>query len=742
MEIRKPKYDAEKLTDSDLEQVFRLPPGVPHEFTRSTLLIGARGVGKTTLLKYLEHQGSSSLYISLLEELGTVVKDNLLPGATTHEDRLRQHKERTQVELLVSVSVLRVAAEKGLTLNLDSMRSLLPVVLSHVESAEPSGWLRSVRMELHKPWSGSQASDDAKGTLGKVLAAVSQLATMAGSTLTVLFDRADMIPASAARPIVELLDQHGRFVSVVATRPAAHSDPDWGVIPGVVPGDHYDILHLGVEPRSPEWTAFVQACVKAQLGDALVQRRVPQHVLDSIAYFCRDSVRIALELTFDTLQLPGDWDDALQSALKRSRSALLDRADAALKRWHPSTRRLIESWRERLLPAKGVLSLRQVLELAVKRPVRQATLDLREAPRAVDSFIASALSVGALCPPSSEGWLPGKRMSAVEVQPLLLWQLPDPISPPTTREPMRFEMAPSEFMGSGKPPRRGRAIFVGYRFGNPESGAFFERLSSAIAQHPLLNQVRVVDGHLPAGAQWASKIRERIRTASLGFVGDVTGVRGDVVFELGLAYGLRRAVIPVVIDDEARSRCPLWLTSFQVGTYTTQGGLQGIVTSIHEHVSSPGEYRPRLPALVPSEVAWLCSHPWARHAEERARTVTEAEGLRFRSLEPLTGNNYEEAINLAARAMCLILTCDGTALVDSFSHFASGMAVARVTKLGGLERLRRHVIVYQSGESVDIPDSIRRCQATITVVSDDAALIGSLKRFLGEYRSWVSSRPR
>jgi hypothetical protein len=742
MDIKKPKYDAEKLTDLDLAEVFRLPPDVPAEFSRSTLLIGARGVGKTTLLKHLERQSRSScIYISLLEELGIVVKDNLLPELTTEADLVRAKHERTQVELLLSVAVLREVTKKNFSLKLAPVRTLFPPVIAQVESEDLVSWLQKIRSKLHSTGNLGALAEETTGILRRVLSLAGENATDEGRALTVLFDRADMIPASAARPIIELLDQSGQFVTVVATRPAAHSDPNWGQLPSIVPGDHYDVLHLGLEPRTSEWVFFVQDCIRAQLGDALETQRFPQRLLDSVAYFCRDSVRIGLELTFQALlHREGGWEEALTRALRRSRSSLLDRADAALKRWNPSTRRLIEGWRERLLPTKGILALRQVLELSVKGPVRLATLDLTDTPRAVDRFIASALSVGALCPPSGEGWVPGKRLTAVEVQPLLLWQPPDPLTPPAKKEPLRFEMPPSEFMGSGKPPRRGGAVFVGYRFGNNESRSFFEHLSTAIAQHPLLNQIRVIDGHLPVGAQWASKIRERIRKASLGFVGDVTGVRGDVVFELGLAYGLKRAILPVVANQEARANCPAWLTSFQVGTYDTLGGLQGIVTGIHEHVSAPSEYRPRLPALVPSEVAWISVLPRAHHAVERTRTLTEAEGLRFRAMEPITAVNYEDAILLAARAMCLVLTCDGTAIVDSFAHFAAGMAVARVEKPGGPTPLKRQVIVFQSDNSVDIPDSIKRCQAVIAVVNDEASLTMALKRFLNNYREWVSSR--
>jgi predicted AAA+ superfamily ATPase len=51
--------DGEKIPDDDVRRVYQRPPEMPELFSKSALIVGAKGVGKTTLLRYQKaiHEG-------------------------------------------------------------------------------------------------------------------------------------------------------------------------------------------------------------------------------------------------------------------------------------------------------------------------------------------------------------------------------------------------------------------------------------------------------------------------------------------------------------------------------------------------------------------------------------------------------------------------------------------------------------------------------------------------------------
>ena len=78
-EIRPPWIEGEKIPDERVREIFRQPPGVPSLFFRSSLVIGSRGVGKTTLFRYLKeiHHGVA-VHISLATEFASLTKQTAL----------------------------------------------------------------------------------------------------------------------------------------------------------------------------------------------------------------------------------------------------------------------------------------------------------------------------------------------------------------------------------------------------------------------------------------------------------------------------------------------------------------------------------------------------------------------------------------------------------------------------------------------------------------------------------------
>jgi hypothetical protein len=70
--------DGEQIPDDQILDIFRPPPGVPTNYDRNTLIVGSRGVGKTTLFRYLKarHEGKGlAIHTALGAELSAFGKD-------------------------------------------------------------------------------------------------------------------------------------------------------------------------------------------------------------------------------------------------------------------------------------------------------------------------------------------------------------------------------------------------------------------------------------------------------------------------------------------------------------------------------------------------------------------------------------------------------------------------------------------------------------------------------------------
>ena len=112
--------------------------------------------------------------------------------------------------------------------------------------------------------------------------------------LLLLLDKGDMVLAPSLVPAMELLDQSRDFTALLAMRPGHASQLLANAGSGGVAGDHYHVVHLGVSPRSVEWSTFMMEAIRAQLGN-----RVHEVSFDSRAWMTaisRDSLKTALEL--------------------------------------------------------------------------------------------------------------------------------------------------------------------------------------------------------------------------------------------------------------------------------------------------------------------------------------------------------------------------------------------------------------------------------------------------------------
>lgn len=740
--LEKPLLDGEKIPGDVLRDIFQEPPGKPLDITRSTLLVGSRGAGKTTLLRYLAaSEPETTIYLSLLDELGAIARDaaTLREGAEAPDFGSRQG---AKAEALLGLALIREAL---LTQKADALRKaagILRPIVGAATSKSATAWLSQARAEIGRAsdamWDGVRNEPILRGVCDEVSLAL----RLGKSPVRLLFDRADMVPAYAVMPVLRLLDQAGGFFAVVATRPAPFADPDWGVTGTVHALDHYAVKQVCTDPRDLSWEKFMRSAIRAQYGKVIDEHQMPQATLDAIVYYARDSVRIALELTYQVLK-PNEksWQDRLIVALDATRHDVVRTADAALKRWQRRFSKTVDEWRDHVLVQEKTLTVKGPVVVTVTSGVGQPELadGLRTATN-TDRFIAAALSVGALGPPSGAGWGPGVRLDAVEVPPILTWRPPDrPVSLSKGR-PISINMSSSTFGGStGRRSKKGK-VFVGLRFAFQDSLRFYEQLGRAVKQHPQLEGVRLLNGRLPGGTAWAEGIRNRIESCRVLLVADVTGARGDLLFELGMGWGLRRPVLPVTATLEDASILPKWMRRFNFGCYETSDGVYEIAADISEHLQRKSELRPpRLPEPIPRQVLLVGKESWNEHAFDRIKTLADREGLKVNEVPGVGVAAIDNLLDAVARSALVVVPSDGTMLIDSFTHFVAGSVAARPTAGQQSASLPRRVIVVRRDAQVSVPDSITNCPGLVdTVLQPEAAAVAA-QEFLSGYKRWIRS---
>jgi hypothetical protein len=727
--------EGEKIPDDRVRDIFRQPPGVPTRFYRSALIIGSRGVGKTTLFRYQKevHQGIA-IHISLPTEFPSLTKETAIGPLTLECPPGIEELLIGKAISLLAVSISERLAKKDVVIPDEALLQCMPSdCVTQRNGISMLEWLARTKRCVAATRLERFAGVGDSSPLSNLLGALSDACEEVRGPLLLLLDRADMVPAPSLVPVLELLDQSNRYIALVAMRPGHAGQAIARVADSVVAGDHYAVEHLGTYPRSHEWSEFASEAVRAQIGDRF--GRMPKELKQWILAISRDSLRTALELFARYLSVGATQGrDELVQALEDLRENQMAAAQRTLQRYHPDFRRLVTELRTAALEETGLTAIDRPLQLSI-----QTQAGLFSGMSRIDRFVDIGLRSGALCLPDGKRWVPGVRPGELEIPPILLWQKGDPFTP-YSQKPLIVKKPEHEvlrrFAGVPKPP----SVFVAYRIKNAESRKFRTQLEEAIHLHPELGQLRVVDGDVPAGSSWAEVIRGRIRQAK-AVVGDLTGMRPDILFEAGFAYGLQRIVIPAVARPEDRAALPHWLGATQFGHYSDRLGLQGLVASVATHLSDPEFAKiPRAPLPIPALALWVRVLRWNQHAQEQFSTVAQREGLKA---EVLGDEAPEETImRRAASASLLIVSLDGTD-ADALMHFVCGAVVAR-PKAGSGTLQRRILILEEPSAALNgslAGDSLTRCHDTVRRVSlNDVRqeVVG----FAGSYTRWTARPPR
>lgn len=726
--------DGEKIPDEKIQDVFRPSPSVPTSFHRSALIIGSKGAGKTTLFRYLKStHGGLAIHISLATEFGSIAKQSAFgPLSIQYPSEIEQLIVGKATSLL-AVSVLTRMTKKNIAFDREAALGCFPSTLISLPTTIDLNWCLNAKDLLAK--SSLESFRDVFQTkpLFNLVTSFGDLCRKQYGGLLVLLDRADMIATPALVPTFDLLDQSGSFVALVATRPGHGNSAIMRLCDSAVPGDHYDVFHLGLFPRSTEWEAFVYDAVMAQLGD-LKLKKIDSDIISLVLLISRDSTRTALELFARAIAIPPRKASAkFIQAIEDLRDSHLAAVQRTLRPYHPDFRALLNDIRNELIRSTQSVRYPVLLTIPNKSPE-----DFFESNHGLSLFSEAALRSGALCMPEAERWVPGCAPTTFEVPPLFLYRKEDGLLVKKNEKPTLVERKEADLLRTPHRPAQEPTIFIAYRIKSKESRLFRDNIAQMVSNHPTLSAWKCVDGHVPVGANWPEAIRNRIKKSKL-VVGDVTGMRPDVLFELGFAFGLRRHLIPVVNKAEDRAKLPHWIGFVQIGTYDDIAGLRAIVSSVESHILDP-EFSgtSKSPPPTPGLAVWLRVLNWNQGFSDQFKTLAEREGLLvevYADTDPI-----DRIIERGASASLLCVNLDGTES-DSLIHYVCGAVISKPSAGYGSKMLKRTILVVESTPSNPprfAADSLSRCEDTVRVIGLNQ-LADKIKDFGRQYLKWLGT---
>jgi hypothetical protein len=197
--------DGEKIPAPTLIDIFRPVPGVPQVFSRSSLITGGRGVGKTTLLSYQRqiHDGNT-VFIDLYDIFSSIslyTGRGFLSLASTYPPGVdTQISNKAQALLAVEVTRQLLLHISGLPPSL--LHGCLPPSIRTTTLTQD--WLVSALQQLDALPLSDFESRTAHSHLMELLNGLYGSMNTSAKPLLLLFDRADMVPTPCLVPIFQL----------------------------------------------------------------------------------------------------------------------------------------------------------------------------------------------------------------------------------------------------------------------------------------------------------------------------------------------------------------------------------------------------------------------------------------------------------------------------------------------------------------------------------------------------------
>lgn len=264
-----PYTDGEKIPDEQVKGIFQLPPDVVPRFTRSTLIIGSRGSGKTILLRYQkETHNGLALYFNLSTEFSSITKQTGQGHLAFETPPQLKSSIPGKATAMLAISIIDRALKKGIPIGDEtqwSLRECLPPALRCFPDLIDRGWISDLRRQAAITRIEEFAGLSELRPLSSLLTALCENLPQASRPLLVLLDKADQVTPASVTPIIELLDQSSQYLALVAMRPGYTGQAIEELSQRIIAGDHYDIVHLGSHPRSQSWLKFATDAICAQM---------------------------------------------------------------------------------------------------------------------------------------------------------------------------------------------------------------------------------------------------------------------------------------------------------------------------------------------------------------------------------------------------------------------------------------------------------------------------------------------
>lgn len=248
---------------------------------------------------------------------------------------------------------------------------------------------------------------------------------------------------------------------------------------------------------------------------------------------------------------------------------------------------------------------------------------------------------------------------------------------------IRVALTRDELFGRHAFAKSSKTTFIAYRTNEQR---FRDNLIDALNEEGVLT---LQGGDVPAGTQWASAVRERIKKARL-VVADVTGPSREVLVEIGVAAS--RPSIYVTDTVQSRERLPPWLRSSQMTTYEGLGLRDTVSQILLAH--NNGVPKPLVRGKpAPDKLAFVrdSTSSWTSQLDQRLAERCRQSNIMYQSVDPrfLESPEYlAEVLNQWAYVFAL----DGGD-VDLLAHFVLGDLAGRPTAGSGTRRpeiLDRH----------------------------------------------------
>ena len=422
MRDEQPPLDAEKLGREKLLDHYCLPPGLDESLSRSTLLIGARGSGKTMYLRRLRHLMKYAFYGDIKKILRPISDDTGAGGLTfdsipPSQELMIQHKTVTLLFYWLYSQVVK----RDLNIPSRAIKDLF--LLLKIEYTENhSGNLSKIRRSINSYENDCFRHGPSIELFVEFVAGLTDATEKSGSNFYLLLDRAEEAPYPCLNLIFSLLDQSNPFFSVVSSRPGILGPTNMLSHDNPIPGDHYDIRHLGSHPYCVEWKAFQEALLTSWLP--ICYRQIPPEKLKLLFLISRHSIRTLLELVYHSVDEKGYQYNLMINSIERLRGMLIPGLQGSLRDLNDNIKGLLNKIRRNrdkpCLPVKIKVpgkTQRKFNFLAVPQNFHEMTRD--------EQFVRLALRAGLLTTEHGVTWHPYISLDSIEVNPLYIWKEED-----------------------------------------------------------------------------------------------------------------------------------------------------------------------------------------------------------------------------------------------------------------------------------------------------------------------------